>query len=56
VEAKHRDEVAQFLRESLVPRSDKSVPAIHIGKLIVVVPSGAPFELITALKQALKDE
>lgn len=51
---KRKEEVSELLRENLIPRG-KGV-TITIEKLVVLVPtSGTAIELLTALRQVLKD-
>lgn len=48
---KKRDEIAQLLRDSIVPKR----PSITIEKLVIVVPGSSAVEFLTALREALKD-
>jgi len=51
---KKRDDIAQLLRDSIVPR--KHPPqTITIQKLVVVVPGTTAVEFLTAIREALKD-
>ena len=51
---KKRDEIAQMLRESVVPRPQGG--NVTIQKLVIVLPPGEGLEFLTALRQVLKDE
>lgn len=48
---KKRDEIAQLLRDSIVPKK----PTITIEKIVIVVPGSTAVEFLTAIREALKD-
>lgn len=54
---KKREEVARFLRDSLVPRKGarSQQPVIKINKLVLVISHDDALSLVTAIRQALKD-
>lgn len=51
---KRHEEVAQMLRESLIPAAGVA-PAVNIDKLYVIVTGDTAVEILTALRQTLKD-
>lgn len=51
---KKREEIAQLLRDSVVPRPQGG--NITITKLVIVVPPNGDLQFLTALRQILKDE
>lgn len=51
---KKREDIAQLLRDSIVPRKRRP-QSITIQKLVVVVPGTTAVEFLTAVREALKE-
>lgn len=51
---KKRDEIAQLLRDSIVPKK-RPPQSITIEKLVIVVPGTTAVEFLTAIREALKE-
>jgi hypothetical protein len=50
-----KEELAQLLREAVVPAAQGPTPVVHIERLYVVVPGNGAVELLTAIRQLLKE-